>query len=341
MPWAWPWRRGDRRPGVIAWTTSGARARDLAFALDADVLVLATLGRRGVARTAAGYLLDAVRTLAWLARRRPAAIVVQNPPIIPGVLAVAWGRLTRTAVVLDSHTGSFGLKGDGVARRLLPLHRWLARRATAVLVAADALAAVVDGWGGRPLVLHEPEPADCLPARSTTRERPRVIYAGLLAPDEPIGAVLAAARLVPGVDVVLCGDPGARRALLEALAPPNVRLVGFLGPRAYRDAIAGADVVLALTTQPESTMRVACEAVWHRRPLVVSDSPAARTAFPSAVLVPTTAGGIAAGLERAVAALPALRAGVEPARAAQGVRVAAQLDELRAVLPRPAARLAP
>ena len=90
--------------------------------------------------------------------------------------------------------------------------------------------------------------------------------------------------------------------------------------------------MLALATQPESVMRVACEAVWHGRPLVVSDLPINRTLFPHAIPVASTAAAIAAGVSDALVRHAELRARAPRARALQEARWDAQRAALQAAL---------
>ena len=115
-------------------------------------------------------------------------------------------------------------------------------------------------------------------------------------------------------------------------APPSARFHGRLSHGDYVQAIARADVVLALTTQPESVMRVACEAVWHGRPLVISDLPINRALFPHAIHVANTAAAIAAGVSDALVRHAELRARAPQARALQEARWDEQRAALLAVL---------
>jgi hypothetical protein len=76
-------------------------------------------------------------------------------------------------------------------------------------------------------------------------------------------------------------------------------------------------------------IRAAYEAVYAERPLVVSDWPALRDAFPHAVHVGPQAEAIHDGLRAALDDLPQLRAAAASARSAQDGRWAAQVATLR------------
>ena len=256
--------------------------------------------------------------------RRPWIVTV--PPTEIGLAAV-WSR-----TLLDAHTGAFGLKGDRRSARRLGLLRQCARRADAVLVCSDALAERVAAWGGRPLVVHEAPPLASVAAAGEVQAEPHVLVPGYFSHDEPIAQALAALRLLPGVVLDFCGSIERLPAALVIGAPPSARFHGRLSQDAYLKAIARADVVLALTTQPESVMRVACEAVWHGRPLVVSDLPINRALFPHAIHVANTTAAIAAGVSDALVRHAEMRARAPQARVLQQARWDEQRAALLAVL---------
>lgn len=264
----------------MAWGAVAGRSAELAEALGGEALCLYPPGGRRPP-VAVRWTVSALRTVAHIVRHRPEVVVVTNPPLPAALVSWAAGRLVGAKVALDSHPGGFGAQGDRVAARLQRLHRWLARRVDVSIVAAPHWRDVVEGWGGRAIVVHE-APGDWHPAPARRHRRLRVLYVGRFAADEPWRAVLDAAAACPEVDLEVTGDPVGAGVRAEAL-PPNVRLVGYLDAPAYRDAVLGADVVMCLTTEPGSIMRAACEAVWAGRPLVISDWPAGREAFPRAV----------------------------------------------------------
>lgn len=293
-----------RRPSVafVAWTPIGGRSEEIAAALGGEARCFYDDRRRfGKLSVVARYLRSSRDTARYLRRRRPDAVIATNPPLLPGLIAWAYARRTGARVALDSHPGGFGLQGDRVSALLQPLHRWLARRVATTLVTDDRLAQRVRDWGGRADILHEAPMAFDGAPRETLRGRPRVLFVCIFQRDEPVAEVIEAARRLPELDVEITGDLGRCPPDLRAGAPPNVRFTGFLTGKRYESAVLDADVVLALTTEPSSVVRAGYEAVYARRPLVVTDWPASREVFPHAVHVPNQAAGIAAGLRRAVA----------------------------------------
>jgi glycosyltransferase involved in cell wall biosynthesis len=153
-----------------------------------------------------------------------------------------------------------------------------------VLVTAPELADEVRGWGGRAAEVHEAPTAGLTATPPPPLDgRPRVLYVGVFAPDEPVAAVVEAARRAPGVDVQITGDLRKAPPGLVEQAPANVTFVGFLDQDAYRQAIRDAHAVMSLTTDPTSVIRSGYEAVYAGRPLITSDWPVLRAVFPHAL----------------------------------------------------------
>lgn len=311
----------------LAWGAVAGRSEEIAGALGGRGISLYPPGEGRRPHAALRYLHCTLAT-PWRLRHRPAIVVVTNPPVLAGLVAYASGRLLGFPVALDSHPGGFGAQGDELSRRLWRAHRLLVRRVAFSLVAAEPWAEIVAGWGGRAVVVHE-APMIGLHPVPPDRSRLRVLCVGRFARDEPVAAVLEAARRSPGVEVVLTGDPSACPPGLAGSAPENVRLVGFLGPDAYREALVGAHAVLTLTTEPSSVMRGAYEAVYAGRPLLLSDWPVARELFPCAVHVANEAGAIAAALAELPSRYEALVAAAPLARQLQLARWGTQEERLR------------
>jgi glycosyltransferase involved in cell wall biosynthesis len=273
-------------------------------------------------------MLSAFQELGYLVGRRPYSVIVTNPPVFPSMLAYGYARITGATFLLDSHPDAF--RRDGPHAPFLPIHSWLVRRARAVLVASDEVGDTVRRWGGTPVVIHEAPPKwDVAAPPPALPERPTVVVLGRLAEDEPIRELVDAARLVPAARFVVTGDPGDHDGLVES-APSNVTFVGYLSASAYVAAIERSSLAVVLTNRLQTAVpRSACEAVFARRPLVVSDSENMRRYFPFAVRVDNVAGSIADGVSDALARYGELVRTVDDARTHQLQRWSAQLRALR------------
>lgn len=323
--------RVDARPPVafVAWTSVRSRAKEFAAALGGEAAAYYDLRMAWRPLVPVRYAISTLRTLAYLLRRRPRAVIVTLPPIFPALLAYLYAQVYRAPLVLDSHPSAFGLKNSPLQRAFLPVHAWLARRASTTIVGAEDLASRVRSWGARADVVHEAPPLwETPPARPVDRAHPRVLWVGIFAPDEPIEEVIGAAELLPSFQFELTGDTRRIPGRLREGAPENVTFTGFLDGGEYGRAIDRADVILALTTDPHSAMRAACEAVYAGRPLVMSDWPEFGEMFSHAVTVTNDARGIADGLSRAVESHDELRASAPLAHDRQAARWAEQFDRV-------------
>ena len=320
------------RPLIIGWTPIAGRQHELARALDARCFVLYPSRRLPRWATPARYVLSALITILVLIRHRPRVVVVTNPPVFAGLVVAAYTTLSRGTFVLDSIRVASASRAIASVHSCKESHRAVAARARAVLVTDAALAARVDAWGGRGLVFHEaPGEISATPAPPLA-PRPAVLFVCIFAPDEPVALVLEAARRVPGIDVRITGDPSkADPALLHA-APPNVTWLGFLPPTAYREELAATNLVLVLTDEEHSIVRAGYEAVWAGRPLVVSDTPGLRNAFPDAVHTTHNVEEVCAALQHAVRHYGELCGAAGAARTRQAATVEQQLARLRAAL---------
>ena len=324
---------GRHRPAVvfIAWGAVGGRSIEIAEALGGRALSLFPPTDAKRLPAALRYLVGAAQTTRYLVGARPDAVIVTNPPIFPGLLVWCYAVLRRgkARVVLDSHPGSFGLQGDALGARMVPLHRFLASRVDGVMVTSPELADLVSSWGGRPFLLHEAPGRWVLATDRPPGPRPQVLVVGRFAGDEPIDAVVDAARLLPGVDFAITGRiEDAPSGMIDS-APQNVRFVGFMPSSVYAEAVEAADLVLTLTTEPTSVMRAAYEATYAGKVVVLSDWPLSRSLFPAAIAVLHDPSAIADGVEVAIREHDRLRAAAGGARQNQLDRWGAQLDELR------------
>jgi glycosyltransferase involved in cell wall biosynthesis len=323
----------------VAWGAVAGRSVEIAESLGGHAYVLFPPIDDRRPPPAVRYAVGSLLTLAYLVREDPGAVVTTNPPVLLGLIALAWARLRGIPFALDSHPGAFGKLGDRVSARLLPVHRYLVRHADVTLVTAESWVEIVQAWGGRGLVVHEaPGPWGSLKrSPREVRNRPRALLVSRFGRDEPVDAAVAAAALIPEIDLLVTGRLENLAPELAESASPNVSFVGFLPAARYQMLVAEADLVVALTTEPTSVMRSAYEAVYARRPLVISDWPLCRELFPFAVAVANDPASIAEGLRRAVDNLRALEDQAENARRLQAARWESQLAALVSVLglPRP------
>lgn len=196
---------------------------------------------------------------------RPHAVVAQMPSLAGAVAAARIARRHRVPFVpvvqdlMGAAAAQSGISGgDKAAAVAARAERYALGRATLVGVIHDSFRPRVEAMGVDPSRIrlvpnwsHVARPS-CPRAETRARlgwpeDRQVVLHSGNMGLKQGLEVLVEAARLDPGVDVVLMGDGNQRAALQErARDLPNLR---FLAPAAeadFPDVLAAADV-LAVT----------------------------------------------------------------------------------------------
>jgi beta-1,4-mannosyltransferase len=204
------------------------------------------LGALGLAGAAVRMGLTWVQLLAVLLRLRPTAILAQNPPTFPTLLA-GWiaARFCRARLVIDWHNYGYTmlalrLGADHAVTRLAARHEsWMARRAGRNFCVSQAVQAdLASRFGVRAEVLYD-RPVACLPSTPEGARLIAVCPAGWTA-DEDMPMLLDALELSTAreIEIHLTGD-GPLRAHLE----PRIAALraagwpihsGYLSEKEYR-----------------------------------------------------------------------------------------------------------
>jgi glycosyltransferase involved in cell wall biosynthesis len=323
------------RPKIacIAWVREDSRSSSIARALDGEARTFYDLGLHAKPLVPLRYVLSAVRTVAYLLRRRPRAVMIQAPPVPAVAIVWAWSRLAGVPLLIDSHPASFGTEDARADRVMRPVLAWLVPRAAGCIVTTPRLGEQISRWGGRPIVVHEaPMPwADRVRQRGCSGER-RVLFVCTFAPDEPVMQALDAAARLPEVKFAITGDLRRLPEPARRAAPDNVQWVGYLNGADYVLALERADVIMSLTARAESVARSAHEGVDALRPMVISGGPHMRDLFPCAVFVENQAESIAVGVAEALRRCEELSERAIEARSLQHRRWREQLADIHAAL---------
>ena len=285
------------------------RSRSLARGLGYE---LALMGRGGFRRpwtAPLAYPLLAARTILAIARNRPRALVVVAPPFVAPLVVLPLARLLGARLAVDIHSGALL---DRRWRWSVPVLAWTCRRSEVAIVTLPSLAARLAERGLDVEVIPDPLPdlggasGESVPDRhdgSAGGAEPRVVAVCSWAADEPIDALLEAARGRPW-RLAITGRPNR-----EVEPGPNVELTGFVADEDYAALLVRADAVVVLTTREDTLLSGAWEAIALGRPLVLSDTAALRGTFEvgPAYVRPDPA-SIAAGIDAVLADRDAVEA---------------------------------
>lgn len=263
--------RGDlprSRPWIfITWYPYCRRSDAIAEQLGARSHLVHSLRFKVPALAPAKYLLQGLRTTWILLRDRPSGVLVAAPPVVAPLATWLGSLVLRYRFVIDAHSGVFH---DARWTWALPLQRFLARRALATVVTNERMAETVRSWGARAVMVQD----IALPLRPDGEAfrcpGTHLVYVCTYSADEPVDAVVEAARRLPEVTFSFTGDPAyAPKGFRERL-PANVRLTGFIPDAEYLSLLRGADLIVVLTRQDDTMQRGAYEAMALEKPLITS-----------------------------------------------------------------------
>ncbi len=289
-------RPGANRLLAIAWAAFQPRTQSLAATFRGrPVFISSGLGR---ALPPVRYALAAVQTWLLLRRESPERVLVVTPPVFAPLVCWLWCAMHRRQLLIDCHTGTLRSRKWGWAD---PLHRLIMRRAAMTLLHTDEMQALVAGWGAPALLFPDDLPEASEAAARPTSPKESVLVAGSFDGNEPVAEVVEAARLLPGTELRLTGDPELLAPGLRESAPPNVVFTGFLPYPVFLGELLASQVVATFSTDPEIMNRAAFEAVGLGRPLVLSDLPGLRRRFgAAAVFAPNSPDQMAAAMRQAL-----------------------------------------
>lgn len=222
-----------------------------------------------------------VKTRRILRTERPEVVFVMTPPLFAALPAFWYARRTGASVVIDAHTAAFLLPRW---RRFQWLQRALCRAAATTLVSNEHLAGVVQACGAHATVV--PDVPVIFDPRTTFPRPPEFTVAAVCSfdYDEPVEAIFDAASQLPEVRFFVTGNAKRLSPALKSRIPSNLTLTGFLTTESYGALLADADAALVLTTYDHTMLRGAYEAIYQSTPVIVSDWPLLRDAFPQGAI---------------------------------------------------------
>ncbi len=223
-----------------------------------------------------------LRTIVFLVRRQPDIVFVVNLPIWLPILVSLWARFNKKKFVIDHHSGLFS---DERWNWSLPWLRPVFGGASVSLVTNSYHEQVVRRLGGHTyrlgaLVLPDEDSV----ITSNHVDFSRVAVIATLAEDEPIDAVLEAARRLPQYDFCITGN--VKRANSEWFRdqPANVQFTGFLPRLEFVSLIRGSFSSLVLTTRDNTMQRGVYESMSLETPIITSKWPLLEQIFYKGVL---------------------------------------------------------
>ncbi|NBC12356.1 MAG: glycosyltransferase [Gammaproteobacteria bacterium] len=216
-----------------------------------------------------------------MARLRPDVVIVPTPGPF-GMLGMVLAKRWHARLVVGFHThferlaelnDDWVLRGKVAQAYLNTCNRALFREGALVLANSDEMLDIARDIGAKRVgLMGTPIPKAFLdtPPQPLRQGVHRVLFAGRLAPEKNLGAVVDAAAALPEVQFQVAGDGPLRDWLVEqAERLANLHYVGWVKRQQIMPLIDGADV-LVLPSTVESFGTIALEAMARARLVVVS-----------------------------------------------------------------------
>lgn len=290
-------RCGDNNLIVLGWVHHHTRNEGLAKELG-GVTAYVQWGPRGNPIVAVlRYVVQFAMTLWVLGRQRPKRVICMLPPFPALMACLMYAKVRRAVLVGDVHTYPLVSR---TWRPFLGFTAWLLRRGSGAVVTNEANASVLRDLHVHTLVLDDTPVLTEGREADPSPDRRMVLVPASFDPDEPIEAIVAAARAKPDVEVVITGSDDTGRASNLDI-PGNVRMAGFVSRQDYEQLLADATVVCSLTTLENCMQQAGYEAMAWGRPLVTSDTYDLRNYFrEAAVFTEPDAASISAAWSKAL-----------------------------------------
>lgn len=311
----------------ITWYPSCRRSDSIARELGGVSHLIHYLGFKQPLHAPFKYALQTASTWFRLLRERPRVVLVAAPPIFAVLGVWLYCVLFRARFVIDAHTGVFD---DARWTWMLPLTRFLARRAAGCVVTNEHLAARVREWGANVVVIGDVPVEFVETAPAGLGEGFHIVVINSFSVDEPLAELVEAASRLPEVQFHVTGNPKSARIPLPTHLPANLRFTGWLSDEGYAGLLRAADAVVCLTTHDHTMQRGAYEAMALEKPLVTSDWELLRNTFSRGTLhVANEGAAIAEGIRQAVERRASLAAEMRQLRRDRRAVFAAGLAQLK------------
>jgi glycosyltransferase involved in cell wall biosynthesis len=267
----------------VAWVNYQRRAESMQSYFGYDLFYVSSQHRSPFYKFIS-YFVRAKMTMQIVLREKPDVVWLQLPPTFLMHLLILLRFVIRRKIkiVADCHNAALRPPWNSV-----PLWARFLNRANLILVHNDNVVGTAQSLGlndTRLCVL-----GDCVPIlppeedKAQRQQRPTIVMPCSFHADEPIEAVIEAARELESATFVITGDHLRirNRALVERVTE-NVRFPGFLPLPEFDRLLLRASAVLCLTTQDDIQLSAVSEAIGAGKPMIISDTSLLRNLFGAA-----------------------------------------------------------
>ncbi len=319
-----------RRGLFIHWTRECFRSEATARMLNIPLHYVWPYSGSGKAHLALRYLRSFVQTVDAVRRTRPDHVVVHNQPVFIAMAVLLARTFNRHVLIFDFHSGALT---HPAWKRFLVFYKWAVARSPFTFCHNRQDAAVLESWGGRPVLLPVLPQTFKAVGRHEAPERPHMLVVCSFRSDEPIDIFLGAMARCPDVEFSVTGNY-ARAGLDPAQMPPNVTLLGFVPYATYLERFARSTAVITISTRTHIMQMAVEEAISLGVPVITNESETLRDALEEAGLFcDITVDGLTDAINRTVSEARSLRIAARTLKQRRLEDAQAVLDRLGHDLP--------
>lgn len=253
----------------LTWETQ-RRNRTLSSKLDATLYEITANGPRWKR-----YPFLILRTLRILFKTKPSLIFSQNPSLLLAAIAVTYGKISNSTVILDAHNaGIFPIEGKSAL--LNRVAKIVNSHADKVIVSNTSLKKFINKNEGDVFAIPDPIPTISKHSEyPLTLDKFNLVFICSWAADEPYEEVLTIAEnLLDIVNIYITGNSRKKEKSISSSLPENVTLTGFLSDHRYEDLLVACDAIMVLTKRDDCLVCGAYEGVAVEKPMILSDTKA-------------------------------------------------------------------
>ncbi|MFQ5941522.1 MAG: glycosyltransferase [Nitrososphaerales archaeon] len=187
------------------------------------------------------------------------------PPVFCPATVLLYCKATGSRLVTDAHTSA------RIWEVFAPLTKFVMRRSSISLVTNEEVKRRLTSSGIRSFVLEDAIPDLNSNSNVEVFQGSNIAVISTFAKDEPLEEVIRAAGMIPHVNFYVTGNLKFARNEHITNKPRNLFYTDFLDYEKYSSLLNSVDAIMVLTTNDNTMLSGACEAVAVGKPLITSN----------------------------------------------------------------------
>lgn len=279
----------------ITWAKYGTRAASLAKSLSAKAYFIGEENKyNNLFLSALTYIPKGIKNIYYLLKDNPQVIIVTNTQWVVTFVNLAFAKLFRKKIILDSHSCAFD---NSTVKYPLSFSKYFAKKSDASIVTNDFHKKLLEEAGADSVIINDIPFETELKTGSEKNlsEKFNVLYVCIFSEDEPFNEVIKAAMELESVQVYITGN--YKRVGINPEDYKHVIFTGYTSQEEYVTMLNRTDVIMTLTTRENTMQRAGSEAISVEKPLITSDTEMLRNYFrKGTVFVDNSSKGIIEGI---------------------------------------------